>query len=77
MLNETQIGEVWLLFSDYLDKKQIETVAERYIELLADNGVSDRTLQHSTGVDPYLDQAITYYLDDSDQQRDDYDELEF
>lgn len=77
MLNETQIGEVWLLFADYLDKKQVETVAERYIELLVDHGVTDRTLQHSMGVDPYLDQAISYYLEDSDQGQDEYGELEF
>lgn len=77
MLNETQIGEVWLLFADYLDKKQVETVAERFIELLADHGVTDRTLQHSMGVDPYLDQAISYYLEDNDQGQDEYGELEF
>lgn len=77
MLNETQIGDVWLMFADYLDKKQIETVAERYVELLADYGVSDRVLQNSTGVDPVLDQAIAYYLEDSEQESDDFDELDF
>ena len=62
MLNETQIGDIWLNFVEYLDKKQLETVAERYIDLLADFGVSDRTLQNATGVDEILDQAIAYYL---------------
>jgi len=78
MLNETQIGDVWLLFADYIDKKQIDVVAERYIDLLADFGVTDRTLQHAGGVDPVLDQAIAYYLDEeSNQDEDDTDELEF
>ena len=78
MLNETQIGDIWLLFADYIDKKHIETAAERYVDLLADYGVSDRTLQHATGVDPNLDQAIEYYLDEEDDEEDDdYKELDF
>lgn len=75
MLNETQIGEVWLLFSDYLDKKQIDVVAERYVELLVDQGVNDRTLQNATGVDQILDHAIAYYLEDD--QEEDQEELDF
>ena len=79
MLNETQIGEMWLNFVEYIDKKQLETVAERYIDLLADFGVSDRTLQNATGVDSILDQAIHYYLNDDeyDEGDDDYKELDF
>ena len=81
MLNETQIGDVWLNFVEYLDKKQLETVAERYIDLLADFGVSDRTLQNATGVDEILDQAIAYYLNEdegvADDEDEDYGELEF
>ena len=83
MLNETQIGDIWLNFVEYLDKKQLETVAERYIDLLADFGVSDKAMQAATGVDEILDQAITYYLNDDEAAEeevaddDDYDELEF
>jgi hypothetical protein len=78
MLNETQVGDVWLMFIEYIDKKQVETVAERYIDLLADFGVSDKTLQDATGVDEILDQAIGYYLNEDDApEDDDYQELEF
>jgi hypothetical protein len=81
MLNETQIGDVWLNFVEYLDKKQLETVAERYIDLLADFGVSDRTMQNATGVDEILDQAIAYYLNEdesaTEDEDEDYGELEF
>jgi hypothetical protein len=78
MLNESQIGDVWLLFADYIDKKQLEVAAERYVDLLADYGVSDRTLEAATGVDGTLDSAIEYYLDeDSDEEDDDYKEIEF
>ena len=51
MLNETKIGDIWLLFSDYIDHKQIELAAERYVELLADYGVNDKILQLATGND--------------------------
>lgn len=75
MLNETQIGDIWLLFADYIDKKQMEIVAERYVELLVDLGVTDRTLQSATGVDNILDHAIEYYLEDSEDE--DQEELDF
>jgi hypothetical protein len=80
MLNETQIGDVWLNFVEYIDKKQLETVAERYIDLLADFGVSDRTMQNATGVDEILDQAIAYYLnedEDAEPEDEDFRELDF
>ena len=81
MLNETQIGDIWMLFADYIDKKQLDAVAERYVDLLADYGVSDRVLQSATGVDGTLDQAIDYYLDEEDaaddEEDEDYRELDF
>jgi hypothetical protein len=76
MLNETQIGDIWLLFADYIEKKQLELVAERYVDLLADHGVSDKVLQSATGVDETLDSAIEYYLDEGDEDED-YKELDF
>ena len=80
MLNETQIGDIWLNFVEYIDKKQLETVAERYIDLLADFGVTDRAFQAATGVDEILDQAIAYYLnedEDAEPEDEDYRELDF
>ena len=81
MLNESQIGDIWMLFSDFMDKKQVEAAAERYVDLLADYGVSDRILQGAAGVDPVLDQAIDYYMDEEDAGDDsddeDYRELDF
>jgi hypothetical protein len=78
MLNETQIGDIWLNFADYIDKKQLDVVAERYVDLLVDFGVSDRTLQAATSVDPILDQAISYYLEEDDEDdHDDVKELDF
>jgi len=80
MLNETQIGDIWLLFADYIDKKVVDSVAERYVDLLADHGVTDRVMQAATGVDSVLDAAIEYYMDeesdDLEEEDDYYDEGE-
>jgi len=79
MLNETQIGDVWLTFIEYIDKKQQEVIAERCIYFLGYCGGSYRVLQAATGVDEILDQAIAYYLNDDEVESDDdddYKELE-
>jgi hypothetical protein len=52
-----------MLFKQYTDKKQLEIAAEKYIDLLADQGVSDIVLQDAMGMDAVLDDAIVYYLD--------------
>jgi hypothetical protein len=79
MLNETQIGDIWLLFADFIDKKNHEAVAERYVDLLADFGTSDKVLSAASGVDSTLDAAIDYYLDEEDEDPgdEDYRELDF
>ena len=79
MLNETQIADIWLNFVDYIDKKSLETCAERFVDLLADLGVADKVLKSAIGVDEYLDQALEYYLgdDESEEEDDDFKELDF
>jgi hypothetical protein len=62
-MNEEQIGDIWTLFKEYLDKKQIEVVAEKFVDLLADYGVDDTVFKEALGVDSDLDAAIGYYLD--------------
>ena len=77
-MNEDQIADVWILFKEYCDKKQIEVVAEKYVDMLADYGVSDETFKELLGTDALLDHAITYYLeidnDLYDEEYDDWDE---
>ena len=71
-VNEEQISDIWSLFKEYLDKTQIELVAEKYVDLLADYGVEDITLKDCLGVDSNLDTAIGYYLEiDADAYVDD------
>jgi len=72
-MNENQIADIWMLFKEYLDKKTIDLVAERYIDLLADHGVSDKVIGAASGNDDALDEAISYYLDE-DSDDDEYEE---
>ncbi len=45
-MNENQIADIWMLFKEYADKKAVESLAERYVDLLADHGISvDAMLQ--------------------------------
>jgi hypothetical protein len=66
-MNEEQIADVWNTFKNYLDKKHVDTAAERFVDLLADYGVDDITLQESLGTDKDLDTAIQYYLEDESE----------
>jgi hypothetical protein len=74
MLNDVQIGEVWTLFSAYIDKKHLDVIAERYVEFLSDAGATNKTLQSSVGVDHWLDHAVSDFLatDDEEEIEDDY-----
>jgi len=62
-MNEEKIADVWTLFKEYIDKKQTEVVAEKFVDLLADYGVDDQTFKDCLGVDSVLDEAIGYYLE--------------
>ena len=72
-MNEEQIQEVWTFFKEYLEKKHVETAAERYVDLLADYGTEDRTFIEAMGSCNILDNAIRYYLDDEEEVYDDED----
>ena len=75
-MNEEHISDIWTMFKEYVDKKQIELVAEKYVDLLADYGVSDETFKEVIGTDGTLDEAISYYLDldNVDDDDEDWDE---
>lgn len=74
-MNEEQIADIWSLFKHYLDKKQVDIIAEKYVDLLADYGVDDITFKEILGNDRDLDTAIHYYLEiDSDLDDEDYED---
>jgi hypothetical protein len=67
-MNENQVADIWLLFKEYVDKKAIESLAERYVDLLADHNVSDKTLKEALGSEGALDDAIEYYLGQDEEE---------
>jgi len=71
-MEENRIIDTWMLFREYLDKKQIEIVAEKYIDMLADYGVDEESLTNALGSDGSLDEAIRYYLDLDGEDEEDY-----
>ena len=73
MLDENAISEIWLLMKEYIDKKNLEIAAEKYIDLLADCGLDEPEFKASLGSDTVLDSAIYYYLD-IDSNDDEWDE---
>ena len=77
-MNENQIADIWLLFKEYADKKAVDSLAERYVDLLADHGISDKTLKDAIGFDEDLDEAIEYYLDqDSEESLEEEDNWDY
>ena len=75
-MNEEHISDIWTMFKEYVDKKQMELVAEKFVDLLADYGVSDETFKEVIGTESNLDDAISYYLDldNVDDDEEDWDE---
>ena len=75
-MNEEHISDIWTMFKEYTDKKQVDLVAEKYVDLLADYGVSDETFKEVIGTDSTLDEAISYYLDldNVDDDEEEWDE---
>tara|TARA_B110000503_G_scaffold69653_1_gene108560 strand:- start:7281 stop:7511 length:231 start_codon:yes stop_codon:yes gene_type:complete len=76
-MEDSQIAELWTTLKEYLDKKNIEMAAERFVDLLADFGTSDETFKDVLGTEENLDAAISYYLDievDDDDEEPEWDE---
>jgi hypothetical protein len=70
-MNEDNIVDIWTGLKEFFDKKTIETVASKYVDILADNGVEDHVFKAAIGGDEDLDAAIEYYLDDATDSDDD------
>jgi len=67
-------ADAWMLFKEYMDKKNIELAAEKYVDMLIDYGVDDERLEDLLGSDKYLDAAIQYYLEMDEDYNDEWDE---
>ena len=74
-MDESQIVDIWTLFKEYLDKKNQDIAAERFVDMLADYGVDDHTLTQVLGSDATLDNAINYFLDIDEENYEEDDPL--
>ena len=54
-MDEQQIADIWSVFKDNIDKKQIEICAERFVEVCADFGADDEAFKSALGSCNYLD----------------------
>ena len=62
-MNEELIVEIWHLIREYSDKKQLAVIAEKYVDILSENGATEPNLENSLGNDDDLDAAIRIALD--------------
>ncbi len=76
-MNETLVSDIWLVFKEYLDKKVVDAIATKYVDILVDNGADDDALKVALGIDEDLDAAISYYLDEEVEEDDAEYELDF
>jgi len=75
-MTDTQIGDIWCFFKEFIGKEDIQAAAEQFIDLLADFNIKDKVLQGAMGVDADLDSAIEYYLEDDIDIEEDYEDPE-
>jgi hypothetical protein len=62
-MNQEMLADIWSNMSEYIQDKDKEQVAQEYITLLLDYGISESVLEGMSGIDTYLDGAIEYALD--------------
>jgi|TARA_A100001388_G_scaffold12730_1_gene8699 hypothetical protein len=70
-MESSMVVDIWNTFKDSIDKKHIETIAEKYVDVCADFGTDDTAFRDAMGSCDFLDAAITYYLDIDEAE--DYD----
>lgn len=71
-MNEAIIVEMWNLLKEYSDKKQITSIATKFVDLLSENGVRENEIESALGHDDDLDDAIKEMLMIEDED-DSYD----
>jgi hypothetical protein len=77
-MKEDLIADLWNVVIEHIPEKHKKDVAADYVNTLMDYGVKESTLESLMGIDPYLDNAIEYVIDDEEIESSDpdYDEDE-
>lgn len=72
-MKEDLIADLWNVVIEHIPEKHKKDVAADYVNTLMDYGVKESTLESLMGIDPYLDNAIEYVIDDEEIESDDPD----
>ena len=77
-MKEDLIADIWTLVLEHIPEKHRKDVAADFVNTLMDYGIKESVLDSLQGVDPFLDEAITYAIDgeEIEEDVDSYDEEE-
>ena len=77
-MKEDLIADLWHVVIGHIPEKHRPDVATDFVNILLDYGIKESVLDSLQGVDPFLDEAITYAIDgeDIEEDVDGYDEEE-
>jgi hypothetical protein len=77
-MKEDLIADLWNVVIEHIPEKHKKDVAADFVNTLMDYGVKESTLESLQGIDPYLDDAIDYVIDDEEiePEYENYDEDE-
>lgn len=77
-MKEDLIADLWHVIIGHIPEKHKQDVATDFVNTLLDYGIKESILDSLQGIDPYLDEAITYAIDgdEIEEDVDSYDEEE-
>ncbi len=64
--------DMWGLMKAYVNVKERDIVANKFVDIALDNGVTDAELQELIGLDDELDEAVREMLETDDEDADEY-----
>ena len=71
-MKEDLIADLWNVVVEHIPDKQRKDVASDFVNTLLDYGTKESTIESLLGVDPYLDDAISYVIDSEASDDEDY-----
>ena len=54
------IGDIWSVTSEHIPEKMKADVAQEFVTVLLDYGISESVLEGLLGIDTHLDSAVEY-----------------
>ena len=63
-MKEDLIGDLWQVVVGHIPENQKDDVAAEFINTLLDYDIKESVIESLLGVDPHLDSAVEYAIDD-------------